>query len=199
MTPRPAASTSNALRFVSKNRDKLREAGEILKTVGISIKPLRIEIDELQVDDVEKLVRDKVLKAFAKVRRALFVEHTGLYLDALGGKLPGGLTQVFWDNLQADKFSELFGTGATGVRAETVIGYCDAKRLYFFKSSIRGKIARRPRGDRSFQWDCVFIPDGRSKTFAQMGNLKKNEISMRRKALEQLADHLGKPFPKAVP
>ncbi|HKO20094.1 MAG TPA: non-canonical purine NTP pyrophosphatase [Acidobacteriaceae bacterium] len=184
---------SITLRFVSKNEDKLKEAMAILDPVGITVKPLHIAINELQVDDVEKLVRDKVLKAFAQVRRALFVEHTGLYLDAMEGKLPGGLTQVFWDNLRADKFAELFGRRATGVRAETVIGYCDTKQIHLFRASVRGNVPETPRGPRHFQWDCVFVPEGETETFAEMGD-RKNSISMRRKALEQLAEHLGKSF-----
>ena len=51
-------------------------------------------------------MKDKTLKAFVRVGRSLFAEHTGLYLAHLSG-LPGGLTQSFWDTLEADRFAEM--------------------------------------------------------------------------------------------
>lgn len=66
----------------------------------------------------------------------------------------------------------------------TTIGYCNGKKIEIFQGHIRGNIVDKPRGDQSFQWDCVFQPEGYDKTFAELGDLK-NEISMRRKALEE--------------
>ena len=53
-----------------------------------------------------------------------------------------------------------------------------------------GSIVTPPRGNRAFQWDCIFVPDGESETFAELGE-RKNKISMRRKALEQFMVHLN--------
>jgi XTP/dITP diphosphohydrolase len=113
-----------------------------------------------------------------------------LFIDRLNG-FPGGLTQVFWDTLEADRVSELFGQAPdTGVTAKTLIGYCDGRSIHRFRGEVRGRIASEPRGDRAFQWDCVFIPDGFTETYAEMGDAK-NTISMRRIALDALATHLG--------
>ena len=95
------------IRFVTNNDNKLKEVQSFLRTVEIV--PAKLKIEEIQTNDVEKLVKDKLLKAFSKVGRPVFVEHTGLYMKSLND-FPGGLTQIFWDNLQADKFSELFGS-----------------------------------------------------------------------------------------
>ena len=105
--------------------------------------------------------------------------------------LPGGLTQVFWDALGPERVCELFGRGdRVGVIAKTRIGYCDGRSVHQFQGEIQGRIATEPRGDRSFQWDCVFVPDGYDETFAEMGD-RKNDISMRRRALDGFAAHLG--------
>lgn len=174
------------IRFLSGNPHKLREAQAILGRVDIDVIPLSVKIEELQTDDTDHLVRDKVLRAFAKVGRPLFVEHTGLYVASLNG-LPGGLTQVFWDTLEADRFSDLLGKAPDpSVTARTVIGYCDGRTVELFRGEVHGRVADSPRGNRDFQWDCVFIPDGSAYTFAEMGD-KKHEISMRRKALDEFA------------
>jgi XTP/dITP diphosphohydrolase len=55
---------------------------------------------------------------------------------------------------------------------------------------VNGRIADRPRGDRQFHWDTVFIPDGFDRTFSELGN-KKNDVSMRRLALNSFAEFLS--------
>jgi XTP/dITP diphosphohydrolase len=175
--------------FLSSNEFKIKEAIEILKNTGIEVAPVKLKITELQTNDIDLLVRDKALKAFKEIGRSLFVEHTGLFLNYLNG-LPGGLTQLFWDTLQADRFSELFGRCSdTKVKAVTVISYCDGRKLHFFRGEVEGKISDTPKGSRDFQWDCVFIPDGFEKTFAELGP-RKNEISMRRKAFDKFTKFL---------
>jgi XTP/dITP diphosphohydrolase len=178
------------LRFLSRNRFKIDEAKRIFEPHGITVVPIKYPIEELQTENAKSLVRDKAIKAFKAVGYPLFVEHTGLYLDYLNG-FPGGLTQIFWDKLRADKFAELFGQAPdkSRVTARTVIGYVDGKKVQFFRGEIAGKIAPKPKGRRDFQWDCVFIPDDYSKTFAEMG-VKKDEISMRRRALDSFMKFL---------
>lgn len=180
-------STTTEIRFVSSNPHKIREARLILERVGISIIPVDLKIEELQTTDASRLVQDKLLKAFNAVGRPLFVEHTGLLLSHLGG-FPGGLTQIFWDSLRADRFAELFGKLAPDrvATALTTVAYCDGRNILEFKGSVSGEIVPEPRGPREFQWDSVFQPKGFSETFAELGD-KKNEISMRKLALDQLA------------
>lgn len=175
------------IRFISHNESKITEAVSILGKAGVNVIPIDKKIEELQTENMKHLVEDKALKAFKLIGRPLFVEHTGLYIEKINS-LPGGLTQVFWDNLEADKFSELFGNSKA--KAVTVIGYIDGKRFHSFTGEIMGSIVTPPRGNRVFQWDCIFVPDGESETFAELGE-RKNEISMRRKALEKFMVYLN--------
>ena len=43
---------------------------------------------EIQTEDIQDIVRDKVLKAFNMIGRPVFIEHTGLYIK--------GLPQSWW-------------------------------------------------------------------------------------------------------
>ncbi len=177
------------INFVTKNPHKAREVEAILGNIGVSIVHAPLTIHEIQTEDINHIVRDKALKAFTQVGRPVFIEHTGLYIDSLGG-FPGGLTQVFWDKLEAKKFTELFGAlEDTSLTAKTVIAFCDAKKVYTFEGAVDGNIAPEPRGNRDFQWDCVFIPKGFEVTFAEMKE-KKNEISMRKKAFDKFREFL---------
>jgi XTP/dITP diphosphohydrolase len=177
------------IRFLSKNEHKIHEAATILAPFGVEVTPVSLAIAELQADNMSAIVRDKTLRAFAKLGHPLFVEQTGLRIDRING-FPGGLTQVFWDTIGPDRVCSLFGQGDdVGVLAITRIGYCDGRRIHEFEGSIRGRIASEPRGNRAFQWDCVFVPDGYEETFAEMGE-RKNDISMRRNALNAFAKYL---------
>ena len=90
---------------MSGNENKIQEVHRILAPVGVDIVPVSRKIEELQTQDVDALVRDKLIKAFHEIGRPLFVEHTGLYLRGLND-LPAGLTQIFWDRLEAEKRGE---------------------------------------------------------------------------------------------
>lgn len=177
------------IRFISNNRFKIQEAMEILGAIGVTVVPISLKIEELQTTDTLRLIQDKAVKAFEQIGRPLFVEHTGLYLSYINN-LPGGLTQIVWDALQADRFTQLFGnTPDTTVIARTTIGYVDGKKIHTFVGETRGRVADHPRGKRDFQWDCIFLPEGEIQTFAEMGS-RKNEISMRRKALDEMVAFL---------
>lgn len=178
------------IRFLSSNEFKIKETKELFENTKIEIVPLTIKVEELQTNDEKKLVKDKLLKAFSKIGKPIFVEHTGLYLESLN-EMPGGLTQIFWDSLGYSKFSEIYGNlSNTNAIAKTLIGYCDGFKLHFFEGTINGKIVKEPQGNTDFQWDCIFIPEGYTQTFAEMGD-KKNEISMRKLAIDKFLKFLN--------
>ena len=173
--------------FISSNSFKIKEVQEILSSASINVSGYSLKINEIQSESMRDIVIDKAIKAYKVLRRPLIVEQTGLHISDFGN-LPGGLTQIFWDALQADKFCQYFSDKGI-VSAETVVAYCDGKKVYTFSGEIEGSIVSIPRGDRSFQWDCVFQPSGYLQTFAELGE-EKNNISMRRKALEKLRTFL---------
>lgn len=179
--------------FLSSNKYKIEEVKALLDSEKIKVEPITKKINEIQSMDMQEIVTDKALKAFNMIGRSLIVEQTGLLLDDLGG-LPGGLTQIFWDSLEADKFSTYFSsTAGINATAKTVVAFCDGRQIHIFEGAIKGSIVNPPRGDRAFQWDCVFQPEGFNETFAEMGD-RKSDISMRREALRKLKKFLEEKY-----
>ena len=175
--------------FLSSNEYKIKEVKDILESSQIEVIPYNMKINEIQSNDMVEIAKDKVIKGFKEIGRRIIVEQTGLLINDFGN-LPGGLTQVFWDSLKADKFSEFFSkNGIASATAKTVIAYCDGKEILTFEGELDGNIVNPPRGDRHFQWDCVFQPKGHNYTFSEMGE-KKNDISMRKIALNELKNFL---------
>lgn len=175
--------------FVSSNTGKINEVNAILNSPSLAVSSVPLKIDEIQSSDMTKIVLDKARKAFRQIGRPVLVEQTGLFIKDFGN-LPGGLTQIFWDALEADKFGKFFSSiGSGAVTAKTVLAYCDGKHIHTFEGEIEGSIVHPPRGNSDFQWDCVFQPIGYDKTFAELGNAKNN-ISMRKIALTKLKTFL---------
>ena len=175
--------------FLSSNKFKIQEVQSILNSTDIDVLAVSSKINEIQSDNMQEIAMDKVLKAFKEIGRPILVEQTGLLIKDFGN-LPGGLTQIFWDSLQADKFSEIFSKiGSSEVTAKTVLAFCNGKHIHTFEGTIDGHIVNPPRGNKDFQWDCVFEPIGYNKTFAELGD-EKNNISMRRLALNKFKTYL---------
>lgn len=181
--------SSSRLRFISNNDFKIGEARLILSRRKIEVVPVKKEIFELQSFDIDEIVKDKAVQAYHHVGWPLFVEHTTLNLEALGG-LPGGLTNIFWQCLKAQGICDLINTiGNDRVVARSHIAYCDGRTIKLFHGELHGRVSSTPRGQSQFHWDSVFMPDGYCRTFAELG-LEKHEISMRVQALEALANYI---------
>ncbi|MEL6369166.1 MAG: non-canonical purine NTP pyrophosphatase [Pseudomonadota bacterium] len=180
---------TKTIRFITKNDGKFAELKALLPAEFELVRD-STEIHELQTEDMKALVQDKILKAFQLVRQPLIVDHTGLAFDLMKG-FPAGLTSVFYETLRAQGIVDLIGKSVNrNVTVTTMIGYCDGRRKKIFCGKARGKIADQCIGKGGFQWDTIFIPEGYSQTYAELGQAKKNEISMRRRAFDQLVTHL---------
>jgi XTP/dITP diphosphohydrolase len=55
---------------------------------------------------------------------------------------------------------------------------------------VDGRIIEAPRGQLGFGYDPLFIPDGYEKTFAELGEVVKNTLSHRSRALTQVITYL---------
>ena len=62
--------------------------------------------------------------------------------------------------------------------------------LHHSEGICEGEIIPDERGSNGFGYDPIFIPDGSSKTFAEMSTEEKNKFSHRGKSLERFIDFL---------
>jgi XTP/dITP diphosphohydrolase len=132
-----------------------------------------------------------VLKAYSKFGIPCVVEHGALHIDSLNG-LPGGISKVVWDKI-GDKICDILPeTQKRSATAKSVVGYCDGRQIHLFSGETRGEIAEASRGDRKFQWDPIFIPEGLSQTYAELTLDEKKVYSQGTKAWKKLIDFLTK-------
>ena len=178
----------------SANPDKVAEIAAILDGV-VELLPRPASVPEI-VEDADTLVGNARLKASAICAATglpAVSDDTGLFVDALGGA-PGILAARFAgdDATYADnrhKLLRLLGDAtertAQFVSAAVVV-WPDGRELAV-EGVCLGVIATAELGDRGFGYDSVFIPnDGDGRSFAQMSDDEKNQISHRARSLAAL-------------
>lgn len=185
----------------TKNKNKLREFGEILR--GFEI----ISQEEAGVDiDVEEtgttFEENSMLKAraiFDATGIAAIADDSGLCVDALNGE-PGvysaryggegyddaGRVQLLLKNMENVPENERL---ARFVCAITLV---DANGVITARGECEGKIDYSPKGENGFGYDPVFFVEQFGKTMAEISPEEKNLISHRGKALKIFAEKLNK-------
>ncbi|MCX6823874.1 MAG: non-canonical purine NTP pyrophosphatase [candidate division SR1 bacterium] len=179
------------LYFVTGNKNKFKECQSILGTENVE--QLDIDLDEIQETDPYKIIRHKLQEALKKHPGPLMIEDTSLYMESPGGALPGPFIKRF---LKEIKNEGLYGlaknAGKYKAKATVLIGYAKNKdEIEFFEGSVEGTIVE-PTHPTDFGRDPLFQPDGYDKSYAAMSREEKNEISMRRIALNKLKIFLEK-------
>jgi XTP/dITP diphosphohydrolase len=186
------ASTRRVV-VASKNPDKTREVEAVLERMD---HPWEIVhgLDWPDVDETEATLEgNALLKAIAVSEAtglAALADDTGLEVDALDGR-PGVLSARFAgpdatyeqnvDRLLAD----LDGVALRSARFRTAIAFVvPGSEPLIVEGVLDGSITEERRGDRGFGYDPVFAVGDR--TYAEMSDDEKNEISHRARALRAL-------------
>jgi XTP/dITP diphosphohydrolase len=177
--------------FVTSNPNKAREAAEIL---GVELHSVDLDLPELQALDVAQVAANKA----ATAREALgfpdslvLVEDSGLVVEAWNG-LPGALTKWFLHSLGNEGLLKMLSAeedrSARAVCAVAVAAADGPVRV--FVGEVGGSVAHQARGSSGFGWDPIFVPEGHTETYAELG-ARKHEDSHRARALRAVRAGLG--------
>ncbi|MBO5186685.1 MAG: non-canonical purine NTP diphosphatase [Prevotella sp.] len=191
--------------FATNNSHKLAEIQNILgETFEIlSLKDIGCDVDIPETGKtLEENAMQKAEYIFKHYGLSVFADDTGLEVDALGGapgvysaRYAGGEGHDSEANM-AKLLAELDGNDNRKARFRTVIALIlkdengGNDTVKEFEGIVNGSIIRERRGGEGFGYDPVFCPEGYEKTFAELGNDIKNQISHRAKAVKKLAEYL---------
>jgi XTP/dITP diphosphohydrolase len=191
---------TNQIVFATNNANKVAEIKNVLggQFEVISLKDAGIEIDIPEpYDTLEENARTKSTTIFELTSKDCFSEDTGLFVDALNGA-PGvksaryaGEQATNKDNIQK-LLLQLNGIENRTARFRTVISLMQNGTEQQFEGICEGIILPAPIGEKGFGYDALFIPNGSSKSFAQMETEEKNLYSHRKKAVKKLIDFLNR-------
>jgi XTP/dITP diphosphohydrolase len=185
--------------LATRNRGKIDELRRIL---GDSYELMGLPDEAPEVAETGTTFEDNAL---LKARSA--AEHTGLVavaddsgltVDALNG-MPGVLS-ARWSGRHGNDEANLAlvlgqvaeipdeRRGAAFVCAAAVVTPDGRERVVL--ADVRGHLIRGPRGSNGFGYDPIFVPDGDTRTTAEMPSPEKDAISHRGKAFRALAEQL---------
>ena len=194
-----------ALLVASRNRKKLAELRRVLDAAGISGLQLLCLDDVAPYDEApetgatfEENAIAKARDGFAATGLPTLADDSGLEVAALNG-MPGVLS-ARWAGGHGDdtaNYTLLLAQlrdvpdgrrGAAFVSACALVTGPDQQTVV--RGEWPGAIAREPLGDGGFGYDPVFMPDGESRSAAQLSPAEKDAASHRGRALGLLVPAL---------
>jgi XTP/dITP diphosphohydrolase len=170
----------------------MREFRAALEPLGYELNQRREDIDEIQADDLEDVVRDCMAQLRRRGLRNYIIDDSGLFVDALGG-FPGVYSAYALKTLGCQGIIKLLeGKSDRTARFRCCIG-CDLEGLgqILVSAEAVGSIIMEERGSGGFGFDPIFVPFGRDRTFSELPLEEKNLISHRGKAINSLRERLS--------
>lgn len=190
----------NKLLLATHNRGKVAEfrdmlgnlVGEIVCAADYHL-PEPAETGTTFVDNA--LIKSRA--AMAATNIPCLADDSGLSVAALDGA--PGVYSADWAGVPRDftvamkKLHDELGGNVNGQRA-AFISVLTLSRPdqpdEVFEGRCEGTLIWPPRGEKGFGYDPMFVPDGHTKTFAEMSPEEKNTLSHRAKAVEKLHAYL---------
>jgi XTP/dITP diphosphohydrolase len=184
--------------FATNNRHKVDEVqaalGGAIRLTTLEDAGITEELPETQ-NTLEGNARQKSLYVYEHYGISCFADDTGLEVDALAGA-PGvysaryaGPARRAEDNMDL-LLRNLAGVSDRSAQFRTVIWLTLPSGHWSFEGIVRGSILTDRRGHGGFGYDPIFMPDGASKTLAELSIVEKNLISHRGIAIRKLVDFL---------
>ena len=186
--------------LASNNSKKIKELSALFLPLGHEIIPQ----GDLQIPEADEPFNTFLENALHKARHAAKIsglpaiaDDSGLCVDALNGR-PGVYSARYAPNRDFKQgmkmlLDEIKDTGSDNRKAHfscCLALACPNQKTQIFEGRVDGTIAEKPRGNNGFGYDAIFIPEGYEKTFGELGDDVKNNISHRRLALEKFIKEL---------
>jgi len=185
--------------FATHNPNKLKEVQALLPA-SITL----LSLDDIGcTEEIEETGTTLTENAYIKARHVrdryglnCFADDSGLEIDALNGA--PGVISARYAGPQKDNeanilkvWSALANKTYKAAQFRTIIALCMGKEERDFEGIVRGELIHEKRGEKGFGYDPIFIPEGYTQTFAELGKDVKNKISHRARAMEALVNALN--------
>ena len=187
--------------FATNNKHKLEEIKDILgkefEIVSLAEIGCHEDIPETG-STLEENARQKSFYVVEHYNQNCFADDTGLEVEALNGE-PGVHSARYAEGTDHDSeanmrklLANLEGKDNRKACFRTIISLIIDGVEHQFEGKVEGRIATEKHGKEGFGYDPIFIPEGYDKSFAELGEEIKNQISHRARAVKKLAEYLGR-------
>lgn len=174
--------------YITGNQHK---ADYLANYLGYPVMHQKIDLDEIQSMDLKKIIKHKVKQAYDILKKPVVVEDTILEFKALGG-LPGPFIRYFLEQMSEENICALVDGKDRSATARCMIGYFDGENEVYFEGSADGSVPEKPRGEKGYGFDKIFIPEGGTVTRAEQNEEDHKATYLKIKPIMQLKEFLEK-------
>ncbi len=191
----------NVLTVGTRNPGKLVEISGLLAEVSVELRCLGDEVGEVE-ETGSTFAANAAIKASEYARQTetyVLADDSGLEVAALDGR-PGVLSARYggegttFDEKISLLLREIELSGRSDRQARFVCSLAlaapDGSLIHTADGISDGMIAHEPRGTGGFGYDPLFIPNGHDRTFGQLSEREKSEISHRARAFRKIIPFL---------
>ncbi len=170
-----------AIHFATTNQEKIQIAQTICSTADIVVNSVALEIDEIQGEDPEAIVRDKAQRAYEQLGMPVVVSDDSWDIRALRG-FPGAYMKSINYWFRPDDFLRLMnGVEDRRITLHQHLAYTDGNVTRVFKNDITGKIIEQARGEnkKSPSMTITALDTDDGKTLAEVFEQNPEAIALR--------------------
>lgn len=185
--------------IASSNQGKVKELAVLLKPFGVEAISSDILKTEAPAETGQDFIDNALIKSsyYGKMANMpALADDSGLCIDELGGA-PGINSARFIDEyggidaamhaIEAQLKNQHKSTSKARFVCALSLWWPDGHSENFL-GVVEGHIQFPPRGNQGFGYDPIFVPLGYNQTFAEMEPARKNLISHRYKAFQQMIE-----------
>lgn len=187
-----------SLLIATNNKGKLLEIKKLLPKHISFYSPKDFNLLE-PIENAKTFEGNAVIKAKYCAQKSKLVslsDDSGLEIPSLNGE--PGVYSARWAGKNKD-FKLAIKKVYTKIKKKKKLNKLNAARFYCslaiafpngicktFSGTVSGKISTKPKGNKGFGYDSIFIPNGYKKTFGEMNADFKDKISHRYKAFSKI-------------
>jgi len=156
--------------FATSNKEKIQIAETVCGEANITVKAVAIDIDEIQGEDPEIIVRDKAHRAYEQLGMPVVVSDDTWDIRALRG-FPGAYMKSINYWFKAEDFLRLMhGVKDRHITLHQYLAFTDGNVTEVFKNDIEGQIINQARGknEKSPNMTVIVLDSDNGKTIAEV-------------------------------
>ena len=162
--------TVREIYFATTNQMKIQIAQTICVDENITVKPVSIEIDKIQSENPELIIKDKVKRAYKLLGEPVIVSDDSWNIRALNG-FPGAYMKSVNHWFTPEDFLRLMdGIDDRKVTIHQYLAYTNGKITKIFKNDLAGNVIHEAKGkdNKSPIATVIALDADNGKTIAQV-------------------------------
>lgn len=186
----------NIIVLASNNDHKLQEFRSFFKKYNVEIIPMKEIVKNIDVEESGTTFQENAaIKAYSLRKYTnlpILSDDSGITINFLGNNLPGIYShRMALENGGQEQFNDFLIQKAKNEADCSAYFTCCLclllnDKAYYCFGKAHGYIIKEKRGNNGFGYDPIFYSLEAKKTFAQLSENEKNEVSHRAKALQNL-------------